>query len=173
MRTGHVGHVRTSMGWAIRGTIAGAIALVGVGLFQFAARGREAVTPMTTSTVTALSQHGIAVTPAADASAVSVNTAVEAALASTPLLSTASSSSATLVMFSDTQTGTEEASGNTVTPSYTNREAWAITFLGAQIPFLGAPVQGPGAPDTYTANAVVFIDARTGSYLDSIAWAAN
>ena len=117
--------------------------------------------------VSSLAAQGILVKSATDESAVSPSVAVTAAQAALPLTQDASASAA-LVMFSDVNTGPIQADG-TVDPSYVDREAWAVVFDHVEMPLLGPPGTKGGS---YDSDTVVFVDAKTGDYLEGIAYGA-
>jgi len=124
--------------------------------------------PIGASIKSDLARQGITVQDISDSSAVGPSTAVSAAQAGIPLTQ-GHASIASLVSFSDAQTGPVQSDGS-VNPTYVNREAWAVVFAGVPIPFLG-PAGSPTG--SYNSNTVVFVDAKTGDYLEAIAIAAN
>lgn len=139
------------------------------GSSTFSASGTTSIQPMTPDVLAGPSQNGIDVQAASDSSAVSASTATNAAEVALPLASNTSSSYySTLVTFSDAKSGSEGPNGSVV-PEFTGREAWAVTYMGAQIPILGPTSSG----GSYKATVVVFVDAKTGAYLEAIAFAEN
>ena len=118
--------------------------------------------------VTLLGRHYITLASTTDATAIAPADAINAARDSNPLVADASGS-ASLVLFTDTAYGPETASdsgASQISPTFVNREAYAVLFSGVEVPVLGPP----GVKSSYyTGTLVAFVDPHTGAFLESIA----
>lgn len=118
--------------------------------------------------VDGLARQGVLVEDTFADGAISAADAVTSARVTIPLVAGAAPTES-LVLFTDEVYGPEDASGR-VQPLYVKRLAWAVVFPDVKVPIMGGiGVEG----DTYVANMVVFIDARTGDFLKAIALAAT
>lgn len=125
------------------------------------------VVPMDPVLVDGLARQGVLVEDTSADGAISAADAVTSARVGIPLVADAAPTES-LVLFTDEVYGPEDASGR-VQPLYVKRLAWAVVFPDVKVPIMGGIVEG----DTYVANMVVFIDARTGDFLRAIALAAT
>ncbi len=145
----------------------------GVGVLVFvrsapAATSEGPVTAMDERLAAELARDGIVVQDTSADGVIRPADAVAAARDALPLVADVTATES-LVLFTDEVYGPEAASGE-VEPLYVERLAWAVVFAGVEVPIMG-PV-GTGG-DTYTANVVVFIDARSGEFLRAIAFPAR
>jgi len=109
----------------------------------------------------ALQQQGISVVAISDDTAVDAPTAVSAAGDAMPLVASAKSS-ASLVTFTDSQRS--DGSGD---PLYVNQEAWVVVYTDVAMPIMGP---WPGGRGLYNSDTVVLVDAKTGMYLEALAF---
>ncbi|MGI8614802.1 MAG: hypothetical protein ACR2KL_12800 [Nocardioidaceae bacterium] len=81
-----------------------------------------------------------------------------------------SSPTAVLQNFTDADYGTEtqpdEQLPSAVSPAFSDRPAWVLSFPGVELP-VSAPEGMGDSPPSYTATQVVFIDAYSGEFLEA------
>lgn len=162
--------VRRSTVWP---SVAAALAVLTVVLSVFwdgAARGATGTTQgMDPTLVERLRSNGIIVEPLqSDAGAISASDAVAAAGEAGSGDQSVHGVSA-LVSFTDTAYGPADGKGG-ISPLFVDVPAWAVVFAGVETPLLGP---SDIADAYYKADLVVFLDARTGEYLNAISFAAN
>jgi hypothetical protein len=119
--------------------------------------------------VSELEQVGITVAATSDDSAVTASDATKGAIAGVPLLDGAKSSAASLVTFTDTHSGKVGSDGS-VDPTYVDREAWIVIFSNSPMPLFGPAGTKSGFYDSDTA---VLVDAKTGVFLEAIAFGSH
>ena len=110
-----------------------------------------------------LASRDIVVAPISDASAIAPGLAVAAVREDFGFVVGAATPTVTLVRFTDPNYGPVQRD-DTVSPSYVDKEAWAVVYRGIQTPVIGCPL-GFGCPLTTLSDFVVFVDARTGECL--------
>ncbi|GBC86916.1 hypothetical protein HRbin12_00916 [bacterium HR12] len=126
------------------------------------------VAPMNQALVAGLARQGITIEDTSAEGAIPPAEAVATARIAVPLVADAAPTES-LVLITDEVYGPEDASGG-VQPLYVERLVWAVVFTGVKVPILGGVwVEG----DTYLADMVVFVDARSGEFLRAIALPAQ
>jgi hypothetical protein len=145
------------------GLVVGCLSIVWIAtVFLILLVGSHVTGEMDPSVVASLAAQGIHVSAVEDTAAVPVGDAIGAARMALPLVGD-SPVRASLVAVTD------DTSRHNSQPTI-NREAWALTFGGVQVPINGPP---PGPWGTYTSSTVVFVDARTEQYVEAVALSSN
>lgn len=145
-----------------------AIALVAVlGAIMLSRLGQASQTPssepLDPTLVSELKTMQITVTPTSDESAISAEKAIEVAQNESPSTIGDAAPSATLVNYTNETYGAESS------PAYVDRESWAVVFRSVPFPRQGPRLSSEQPSATYIADFVVFIDAKSGEFLNGVA----